>query len=335
MHISIGKVDTPDELIEIAFARARKSTSRSRSSLRGKGLTAALKSRAVELMKLSTASEVIMARLDKLRNGFPHLHKLAPFYQELTRVTIDVDAYKKALGAVGWAHDQIQNLTKEARTRIRGTKDSVEVTKRRTAFYGRAASVLRQIKKELAYLDQCRKTLKEFPAIKTDLPTIVIAGHPNVGKSTLLKALTGASPKIAPYPFTTTNILIGYARGLQFIDTPGLFDRLFSKRNPIEKQAILALKHLATIILFVIDPTESCGYTLQQQAALFQQITSSFKTPMITVMTKLDIATLAQAKDAEQVVTKELVRVDTTSRTSVEELLSVIDKSVHATQKSS
>lgn len=56
-----------------------------------------------------------------------------------------------------------------------------------------------------------------------------LVGYPNAGKSTLLSRLTNAHPKIAPYPFTTINPIVGtmeyenFSR-LKFADIPGLID---------------------------------------------------------------------------------------------------------------
>jgi GTP-binding protein len=56
-----------------------------------------------------------------------------------------------------------------------------------------------------------------------------LVGYPSAGKSTLLTALTDAHPKIAPYPFTTLNPILGtlqfedYSR-LRIADIPGLID---------------------------------------------------------------------------------------------------------------
>jgi GTP-binding protein len=56
-----------------------------------------------------------------------------------------------------------------------------------------------------------------------------LVGYPNAGKSTLLTELTDATPKVAAYPFTTINPIIGtliyenYHR-LRIADIPGLID---------------------------------------------------------------------------------------------------------------
>jgi len=326
MRIPIGKVYTPDELLETAFHKARQSAGRSRGTLKGKGLTRAIKSRALEMTKVVVSSDILIKKLQEIIDGMPRIDEFAPFYRELVNCTMDPDAYKKALGAVDWAAGQLKKIAKITRDGIKRSHDLNTITKYRSAFYGRAASVVKQIRKGLAYLDECRRIFREFPNIKTGMPTVVIAGYPNVGKSTLLKALTGANPKIAPYPFTTKQLMLGYADEMQFIDTPGLLDKPFAKRNPVEKHAILALKHLSTLILFVIDPTESCGYQLESQIELLSQVRALFKMQILVVFTKLDIAKPGQTAAAKKLVEEETSEVDTTNKASVEKLLSSIGK---------
>lgn len=332
MRIPIGKVDTPDALLETAFHKARQSAGRSRGTLKGKGLTRLIKSRALEMMKVVVSFDILTKKLQEIIDGMPRIDELAPFYNELVKCTMDPDAYKKSLGAVDWAAGQLKKIAKISRDCIKRSKDLAAITKYRNAFYGRAASVVKQIKKELAYLDDCRKIFREFPNIKTGMPTAVIAGYPNVGKSTLLKSLTGANPKIAPYPFTTKQLMLGYADEMQFIDTPGLLDKPFAKRNPVEKHAILALKHLSTIILFVIDPTESCGYSLALQTHLLKQVHELFNMPTLIILTKQDMATPEQTSAAKKAIGEETIEIDTTNKASVEKLLSSIGKYARAAQ---
>jgi nucleolar GTP-binding protein len=85
---------------------------------------------------------------------------------------------------------------------------------------------------------------------------------------------------------------------IQCLDTPGILDRPMSKRNKIELQAILALRLISDLILFVFDPTPACGYDIESQVDLFYEIKQNFskegKIEIITIFNKIDLA-----KDSE------------------------------------
>ena len=49
------------------------------------------------------------------------------------------------------------------------------------------------------------------------------------------------------------------------IDTPGILDHPLEERNTIEMQAITAMAHLQCAVLYFIDLSEECGFSLEQQ----------------------------------------------------------------------
>ncbi|KAH8045742.1 hypothetical protein JL720_16584 [Aureococcus anophagefferens] len=89
-----------------------------------------------------------------------------------------------------------------------------------------------------------------------------------------------AEVEVQPYAFTTKSLYVGhmdhrYLRW-QVIDTPGILDHELEKRNVIEMQAVTALAHLPCAVLFFVDVSEQCGYTIEQQSSLFHSIRALF-----------------------------------------------------------
>ena len=53
-------------------------------------------------------------------------------------------------------------------------------------------------------------------------------------------------------------------------------------------QSITALAHLRAAVLYVLDVSEQCGYTIQQQATLFHSISPLFASkPLLVVANKV------------------------------------------------
>ncbi len=293
---------TADELIDKAFRRAEKAASA--FTPRGNPIS---KARQREELRVRTVSNILRDSLKKILDRTPGVSTLPEFYRELVDTLVDRNQFHKALASVNWAIKTIRTLEQRYAEKIRYSKDPEEIARLRRQFYGRVASVIKDIADNLEYLNQARNVLKELPVIELDLPTIVIAGHPNVGKSTLLRQLTNAKPEVASYPFTTKGINVGqfeehYLR-YQVIDTPGLLDRPLSERNEIEKQAILALKHLGKVIVYIFDPSEYCGYPVEDQMHLFDEIYAEFREfPFIVVLNKVDVASEGKIREIEEFV---------------------------------
>jgi len=81
----------------------------------------------------------------------------------------------------------------------------------------------------------------------------------------------------------------------QVVDTPGILDHPLEDRNTIEMQAITALAHLRSAVLYFLDPSEQCGHTLEQQKSLFDSIRPLFNNkPLIVVANKTDVLRRAE-----------------------------------------
>ena len=277
-----------EDIIDRSFRKSKKIQITDRNAL--------FKKKKTIISRTDSFTTSVIVTLENYVKKFPSLENLPMFYQEIIDIKIDTNKLKKSLGAVDWARKTCQMIYSKQVKSLRKSRNIDFLMKKQQEIYGRFTSVVKQIDKELINLGKAQNIMKEFPNIE-DMPTIVIAGYPNIGKSSLLKCISKAKPQIAQYPFTTKEIHVGHLerkdkyilKRYQVIDTPGLLDRPLSKRNDIEKQAIAALTHLAGIIVFMFDASETCGYSLDDQKHLLLQMKKMFKdSHFIVVENKLD-----------------------------------------------
>ena len=285
----IPTIPTPDELLDKGFRRGKKAADLVRTSK----IPRHLKSKRIEEQRVVTSCQVIKDRIKMILDRVPDIEDLPEFYQDYIDITVGIDKMKQSLGALNWAYGIITQLEKDYASRIRKSPPE-KATPFQKQAYGRIASVVNKIKKDLDFLDFAKANLRNMPTIDFEATTVVIAGFPNVGKSTLLRQITDAEPEVATYPFTTKGIQIGHLernwRKIQIIDTPGLLDRPVLDMNDIELNAMVALEHLADTILFIIDSSETCGYPLKSQYHLSKEIKRIFNIPMIYLFNKIDIS---------------------------------------------
>lgn len=137
--------------------------------------------------------------------------------------------------------------------------------------------------------------------------------YTNINVYFLYCAVTRADVEVQPYAFTTKSLYVGhtdykYLRW-QVIDTPGILDRPLEERNTIEMQSITALAHLRAAVLYVIDISEQCGYTIAQQAALFHSIKPLFASkPVLIVANKTDVRKMEDLSDADKQLVDEMAK---------------------------
>ncbi|GAB6031966.1 Nucleolar GTP-binding protein 1 [Chamberlinius hualienensis] len=235
-------------------------------------------------------------KLSLIINEFPKLDDIHPFYADLINVLYDKDHYKLALGQINTARHLIDNVSKDY-VRLMKYGDSMYRCKcLKKAALGRMITIIKKQNSSLQYLEQVRQHLSRLPTIDPNTRTLLICGFPNVGKSSFINKITRADVEVQPYAFTTKSLYVGhtdykYLRW-QVIDTPGILDHPLELRNTIEMQAITALAHLRAAIIYVMDISEQCGRSLEEQLELFKNIQPLFANkPLVIALNKIDVIT--------------------------------------------
>lgn len=142
------------------------------------------------------------------------------------------------------------------------------------------------------------------------------------------------------YAFTTKSLFVGhmdyrYLRW-QVIDTPGLLDRPLEEFTTIEMQSITALAHLRSAVLYFMDISEQCGYTVEAQCKLFHSIKPLFNNkPVILVINKIDVLRLDELAAETREIVDEIINLPEvtcvqTSAYTEEGVVNVRDKACDA-----
>ncbi|KAJ4516463.1 Nucleolar GTP-binding protein 1 [Exophiala dermatitidis] len=299
----IAPVPTSQEFIDIVLSRTQR---RLPTQIRAGFKISRIRSELLVKFTAETFAEKLQAILD----GFPRLQDIHPFHKDLLNTLYDADHFKIALGTLSTAKRLIETVARDYVRLLKYAQSLFQCKSLKRAALGRMATICKRLKDPLVYLEQVRQHLGRLPSIDPNTRTLLICGYPNVGKSSFLKSITRADVDVQPYAFTTKSLFVGhfdykYLR-FQAIDTPGILDHPLEEMNTIEMQSITAIAHLRSAILYFMDLSEQCGYSVSAQMALFNSIKPLFANKLVfivvnkTDVTKpedLDLETQQQLKD--------------------------------------
>jgi GTP-binding protein len=161
-----------------------------------------------------------------------------------------------------------------------------------------------------------------------------LVGMPNAGKSTLLRAVSAARPKVAAYPFTTLDPQLGIVdligdRRMVFADLPGLIEGAQSGAGL--GHAFLRHIERTNLIVHLLDLYPPDGSDPAENYRTIRGELESFSPALaekreLVVANKLDLAVDGDAIDKlrAELPGKEVLAISGVSRTGVDELLEKI-----------
>jgi len=282
----IKNIATSEELIDRALRRASKVEEKVRN--------ADYRARLTAVRKIHSVADNLANPMISYVKAFPSFDTIHPFDREIIDLTVGVDMLKKSLGAVDWARKEVLMISTKYVPKARARKSAENTMKIMSEAYTKMTNVVRQISKNLDFLISARSIFRNLPNVDTESPVAVFAGAPNVGKSSLIGAVSTGKPEVKSYPFTTKAVSLGHITKkytvLQVMDTPGLLDRSDLERNDMEKQGIAAFDYLEPIIVFLTDLTGTSGYSIEMQTNLRDELRLRYpKCEWIDVFSKKDL----------------------------------------------
>jgi len=263
------------------------------------------------MRKVKFTQQSFHDKLSIITSEFPIVANLHPFYGTLMNVLYNTDHYKLALGGINKARQLIDDCAKDYVKLLKYGDSLYRCKCLKRAALGRMVTIMKGQNKNLAYLEEIRQHINRLPTIDPNTRTLLITGFPNVGKSSFINKISRADVEVQPYAFTTKSLYVGhtdykYLRW-QVIDTPGILDHALEERNSIEMQAVAALIHIRAVVLYIMDVSEQCGHTLEEQLALFKNIKPSFSNrPILVVVNKVDIIKPDELPEEKKKVLEEL-----------------------------
>jgi len=186
----------------------------------------------------------------------------------------------------------VRKLYREYKAKVMSSIDRPEAEELYREYVGRVLSIVRRLSKDIELVNAAIDELRRIPCIDFSKPIIAVAGLPQVGKSTLVAAISTAKPRSSPFPFTTKDIVVGHVEldgtTAQVLDLPGILDRPPEEMNRVERKALIALATAAQVVVFLVDPSEDFYYGFDSQLNLLKAMRNLAGHKVVVAINKID-----------------------------------------------
>lgn len=311
-------VKAPKELMD----KARKVPLRVKNDMTVKNVRNRARKHGAE--SLNAMTQALCIPLRDIVNGYKQeWRRLHPFERVVADLTARARQKKDGLTL----QDVLSEIHEARKMILEAGKDWVhkakyaETAKDANYFAKEGAERLLEMYQEFAYgpvmsIVDLQRSLRSAPAVQLDTPAVVLVGAPNVGKSSIVRYISSATPEVNNYPFTTRGMTLGhvevfwddadtiakavvpesstlkkgpsqdvvmgkyaFSQLCQVMDSPGLLVRPETERNEMEELTLAAMKHLPTAVMYVMDLSGQAGdkcSSVEDQLQLRREVRKRF-----------------------------------------------------------
>jgi len=257
----------------------------------------------LEINRVNLTYQIIIDKLSFL-DKLPKPESMHPFYLELASLTVPYQKYWAAASGLKRLREKLKEMWEDYRALVRAAVSLEEAARFRREAVGRALSMVRRSRGALSTIREFKYAVASLPSVDFEEPRIVVAGMPSSGKSSFVKAVSTAEVEVASYPFTTKQVHLGHfergGRRFQVVDTPGILDRPWDSLNEIERKAVIAIRHLPNVLLFLYDVSEE-GYGVEEQTEVLDNVINVVgKEKVVVALNKIDVANERKVELAEE-----------------------------------